>query len=132
MTRDEPSDRLIHQRCRNRIMEALHTLADGDAGVREAGSNFFEDFYDWIPHRDHGEMAHNSAVTPEERALLHRVSAILDDACDAKPRDMEPEDFVATGWPKRIQAVATEALALMRARGRFSEDVEEETPSQRL
>ena len=31
---EQPSDRLIDQRIRNRIMEALETLADGDEGVR--------------------------------------------------------------------------------------------------
>ena len=127
---EQISHRLVDQRVRNRIMEVVETLADGDDGVRRASSKeYFESFYDFIPHRDDGRMYPNSAITNDELALLQKVSAILDDACDATPRDMTEEDFIATGWPRRIQPVAHEALSLMRDRGRFSEDREEENPS---
>lgn len=127
---DKPSDRVIDQRIRNRIMEAVLSLADGDEGVREQGADeYFERFYDWIPHRDHGAMRPNSAVTAGEKALLLKVSNILDDACDATPRNMTDDEFIATGWPKRIQPVAEKTLILMRDRGRFSEEWEEDEPS---
>ena len=127
---EKPSDRIIHQRIRNRIMEVVVTLAEGDDGVRRVWpTEYFESFYDLIPHRDDGEMRPNSAITADERALLLEVSSILDDACDATPHNMTAHELIATGWPKRIQPVARKALILMRERGRFSEEQEEDTPS---
>ena len=127
---EQPSERLIDQRIRNRIMEAVETLADGNDGVRrEWPAEYFEAFYDWIPHRGDGGMRPNSAVTADERALLLEVSTTIDDACDATPGNMTADELIATGWPKRIQSVAQKALSLMRKRGRFSEKLEEETPS---
>ena len=127
---EQPSDRLLDQRTRNRIMDAVETLADGDEGVRREGpGEYFESFYDWIPHRGHGGMRPNSAISPDEEALLREVSSILDDACDATPGNMTADELIATGWPKRIQTVAYKALTLMRLRGRFSEENEEEAPS---
>lgn len=127
---DEPSDRLVDQRVRNRIMEAVETLAAGDDGVLSVSvKEYFEGFYNWIPHRGDGGMRLNSAITGDEKALLLKVSRLLDDACDAKPRNMTEEEFIATGWPKCIQPVALEALTLMRASGRSSEEREEQAPS---
>ena len=128
--KEQTSERLVDQRIRNRIMEAVETLADGDEGVRCVWpTEYFENFYDCIHHRRDGEMRPNSAINPDEAALLREVSGMLDDACDATPRNMTPHELIATGWPKRIQPVACKALALMRARGRFSEEKEEEAPS---
>lgn len=127
---EKPSTRLIDQRLRNRIIEAVAILAAGDDGVRRQGYvEYFDRFYDVIPHRQHGEMYPNSAVTAGEMSALRGVSSILDDACDATPANMADEDFIATGWPQRVQSPAMETLGLMRNRGRFSEDVEENTPS---
>jgi len=127
---DQPSERIIDQRIRNRIMEAVHTLAEGDEGVRRIWpTEYFEEFYDWIPHRDDGGMRPNSAVTEEERQVLSEVSRLLDDACDATPGNMDADEFIATGWPTRIQPVAQHALTIMTQRGRFSENSEEAEPS---
>ena len=127
---DNPSDRVIDQRLRNRIMDVLQTLADGDDGVRRVGTaDYFEYFYDWVPHRDHAEIRPNSAITEDERALLLEVRSILDNACDATPANIADDELIATGWPKRIQPVALKALILMRERGRFSEAQEEDAPS---
>ena len=128
---EQLSDRLVDQRIRNRIMEAVETLADGDEGVRrESPGEYFESFYDWIPHRDNGGMHPNSAISPDEEALLLEISGILDDACDATPCNMTADELIATGWPNRIQPFARKALDLMRVRGRFSEENEEDAPSE--
>lgn len=127
---ERPSDRVVDQRIRNRIMEAVHTLALGDEGVREVWpAEYFESFYDWIRHRDDGGMPPNSAITAEERACLLDVSRMLDDACDATPQNMDADELIATGWPKRIQPIAQRALSVMLQRGRFSEEQEEDEPS---
>ncbi|MGK9086157.1 hypothetical protein KXR64_20470 [Brucella intermedia] len=126
---EQPTGRLVDQRIRNRIMEAVEVLAGGDETVRrEWPVEYFESFYDWIPHQLDGEMRYNSAITPEERAVLLEVSSILDAACDATTGNMDADEFIASGWPKRIQPVAFKALKLMRNRGKCSEDQEENSP----
>jgi len=127
---DAPTDRLIDQRLRNRIIEAVHILSKGDEGVRQVWPDeYFESFYDFIPHRDDGEMQQNSAMTIEERTALLEVRDILDTACDATPQQMEAEEFIATGWPSKVQPIARNALSLMLRRGRFDEKAEEIEPS---
>jgi hypothetical protein len=127
---DNPSPRLVDQRLRNRVIEAVDTLAKGECGVRQVWPDeYFEQFYDQIPHHKDGEMRANSAITLEERSLLLKISQILDQACDVTPKRMTADELIDTGWPKRIQAVAQRALTFLLERGRFSEDREEEEPS---
>ena len=130
MTESRPSDRVIDQRVRNRIMEVLLGLTDGNEEIEQWGpGEYFEGFYDWIPHRGDGGMRPNSAITAEERALLVQVSNLLDDACDATPRDVTTDALIASGWPERIRPVAQRALSVMLQRGRFDEEHEEQEPS---
>ncbi len=122
-----PSDRIIEQRVRNRIIEAVKTLAKGEAGVRSVSAvEYFEKFYDWIPYG--GALPMASALTPAERERLTELSRLLDQACDATPETMTADELIATGWPRRIQLSAQEVLMLMERRGRFREDREEEHP----
>ncbi|TGP50722.1 hypothetical protein EN873_22860 [bacterium M00.F.Ca.ET.230.01.1.1] len=131
MKEDQPSDRIVDQRIRNRIIEALATLADGNEGVLAVWpTEYFESFYDWIPYG--GKQHPNSAISADEQDGLSGVSNILDLACDATPQLMTADEFIATGWPARIQPVAQWALGLMLKRGRFSEDQEEQEPSSTL
>jgi len=51
-------------------------------------------------------MPSSSTISADERALLMNVSRLLDDACDATPKNMSADELIATGWPKRIQPVA--------------------------
>ncbi len=130
MMENKPSDRLIDQRLRNRIMEAVLGLAEGSEDVQRSGPvEYFESFYDFIPHRDDGRMRANNALTAEEMTLLTEVSAILDDACDATTRGVTAKELIASGWPERVRPVARRALALMLQRGRFDEEREEEESS---
>lgn len=129
---DRPSERIVDQRLRNRIIEAVLNLAYGKTGVLDVGfAEYFNTFYDWMPAYDEGEVYPNSAMTHDECAALERVRRVVDAACDATPNDMSEEEFIRTGWPARIQPVAREALELMARRGRFAEDREETEPSQR-
>jgi hypothetical protein len=127
---DNPSERLIDQRVRNRIMEAVHTLASGDEGVlREWPGGYVENFYTWVPHHEDGDPQSNSAITAKELEGLLEVRAILDEACDATPKIMTAAELIETGWPSRVQSIAQKALSLMLARGRFDENKEEAEPS---
>lgn len=133
MSDERASARLVDQRIRTRIMDVIEIYADGDAGVSDFGGfeDYFEWFYDRIPHRDDGPFPDLSTLTDAEIAVLKRVSQIVDDACDATPRAMSLDAFVKTGWPGRIQPIAKDALDLMVGRGWFSDDVEENVPSHR-
>jgi len=66
---EEPSERLIEQRIRNRIYEILEILADCDAGVDLVGiKGYFYLFEDFV-HRPSIE-AGTSALSKDERAVV--------------------------------------------------------------
>jgi hypothetical protein len=126
---EKPSDRLVEQRIRNRIMEAVFTLAQGDEGVRRVWpSEYFESFFDFVP-RGSTEWSSNTALNEREKAKLLELAGLIDQACDATPMLMNAEEFIATGWPSKIQPLARQTLNLFIERGRFDEQKDEETPS---
>lgn len=134
----QPTERVVEQRMRNRAIEALETLADGDEGVRGGGvGEYVEQFFDIIDDRAPWAWRTWSVFTAEEIAALVAVHDLLVAACDATPTiatsaetaASAEDDFIATGWPREIQPAAKTALDLMLGRGRFSEDVEEGEPS---
>ncbi|MFE6857254.1 hypothetical protein [Nocardia sp. NPDC057668] len=127
---DRPSERVVEQRLRNRAIEALVTLAEGDAGVRTWGyGEYINEFFDTIDDDGPWRWREWSTFTSAEVAALDRVRRAVLDACAATPRISSDEEFVASGWPGRIAPVAAAALELMRSRGRFREDREEVVPS---
>lgn len=124
----EVTDRISDQRLRNRIMEVVSILTEGDDAVREVGvSNYFEFVYDYI--RYGGYIPPNSAITAKEHDRLMEVSRLLDEASDATRRVMTGDEFIATGWPTRIRSVAQAAMTVMLKRGWFSNNVEQEEPT---
>lgn len=126
----KPSDRIVEQRLRNRIMEAIWGLSRGVTGVGEAGPvEWFEGFFDHFPYER--EPNQFPAMTPYEIAAVREVcrlmqAAIADTAISKYPT---VEEITRAGWPQRIAPVAQAALELMIGRGRFSEEVEEAEPS---
>jgi len=127
---DRPSERIVEQRMRNRAMEALVALSEGDTGVRSDGVvEYVEQFYDVINDDSPWHWREWSCFTAEEVEALDQVLQLLNGACAATPQMCTDDDFIASGWPDRVQPTAAWALALMHARGRFREDLEEQTPS---
>jgi len=111
-------------------MEALVALSEGDSGVRSVSVvEYVEQFFDVINDDAPWHWRDWSCFTPDEVQWLDTVHGLLKAACAATPRIDTDEAFIASGWPTRIQPAARMALDTMRARGRFSEDVEEESPS---
>ncbi len=114
---------------RNRAIEALQTLADGDAGVRAVGvDEFVQEFFDVIDDRaPPWHWRTWSVFTADEVAALEGVHDLLVEACEPLRRrassgsllDNPDDGFIRTGWPTRIQPVAKTALNLMLSRGRF-------------
>ena len=126
MKQEPASKRIVEQRLRNRIMEALLSIAEGDEGVREAGFvEYFEGFFDVVSD----DALDNSALASEEKAALRHVLEQINEACEQTPNRMSDDEFIATGWPARLRPIAQEALASMLDRGRFSEEAEELMPS---
>lgn len=128
-TEENPSERVVDQRLRNRMMDALAPLVDGNAGVLRAGVvDYFEDFFALI-EEDRPAWREVSSLTHDEASALEAVSRELSIACDETPQMIDEASFIASGWPVRIQPQAAAALTLMERRGRFIEDVEESEPS---
>lgn len=127
---ERPSERLVEQRLRNRVMEALVALSEGNAGVRSVGiGEYVEQFFDIVDDDIPWHWREWSCFTPEEVERLDAVHGLLKAACVATPRIDTDDGFIASGWPDRVQPAARSALDAMQARGRFREDVEEEIPS---
>jgi hypothetical protein len=70
-------------------------------------------------------------MNPEEESAVRTVCKLMQLAVTdpAIPKDPTVEQITSSGWPERIAPFAKKALDLMIARGRFSEEVEEEEPS---
>jgi hypothetical protein len=127
---ERPSERLVVQRLRNRAMEALELLRDGDAGVRAVGVvEYAEQFFDVINDDAPWQWRNWSCFNPGEVDALDKVRRRLEEACAATPDLVSEDDFIRSGLSRAIQSLAREALDLMGKRGRFREDVEESEPS---
>jgi hypothetical protein len=127
---EKPSERLVEQRVRNRIMEELSGLSRGGADVIESGpTEWFESFFDWFPYE--GEAGPSSAMTPDEASAVREVLVLMQRAAsDPKiPKSPTVDEVARSGWPRRVAPVAKRALDLMLQRGRYSEEVEEAEPS---
>ena len=128
---EHPSERIVEQRMRNRAMEALEALSEGDEGVHRVGvGEYVEQFFDIINDEIPWRWRTWSCFTADEVERLDAVHTLLVAACDATPGITNDEAFIASGWPSRIQPAAHAALSAMRQRGRFREDVEEDAPSE--
>lgn len=111
-------------------MEALEALSEGDTGVRSVGvDEYVEQFFDVISDDIPWRWREWSCFTKKEVQALDEVLQLLNAACAATPQIDTEDDFIASGWPARLEPPAARALGLMRARGHFREDVEEDKPS---
>lgn len=132
---EDPSKRLVEQRIRNRIMDATSWLAEGAPAVRRMGSTeFFEMFYDWVddenPFWPWPKGSPETMISSEVDAVTNLLSVV--NAAVAELRHANDDAVVASGWLERISPVAKASFDLMLARGCFSEELEEEEPSNRF
>ncbi|NHA00974.1 hypothetical protein G5V59_16655 [Nocardioides sp. W3-2-3] len=126
---DQVSQRLIDQRLRNRVIEAVEIVAEGDRGVLAVGdTEYFNFFFDFIDDDLPRAWRSLSTYTAEEVSALEDVLASMLAALEATS-GMDHLQMIASGWPSKIQPVAQRAHALMLSRGRFNEESEEELPS---
>ncbi|MUL84785.1 MULTISPECIES: hypothetical protein [unclassified Mycolicibacterium] len=120
-----PSERIVEQRVRNRIMEAVEILADGDDGVRAVGDCcYYNYFFDWIDDDMSTTWRELSTLSPTEVRELESLHNVLITSLQTT-HAMNAEELIASGWPTRIAAVARTTLQTMQARGRYDEEIEE-------
>jgi hypothetical protein len=127
----ELTDRLIAQRLRNRVIDVLQILADGQAGAERVGADawfnrFFDVFDDDTPL---GEWQSWSTFTPEEVNALGGVHFLMVMAAETTPAIVTLEELAEMRWPARVQPLARDVWRLLAERGRFSEVQEEAEPS---
>ncbi len=123
------SRRLVDQRVRNRFMDALSWLSEGEEAVRRmSAQEFFAMFYDWVTYNEWPAIAPRT-MTADEIAAVGNVVAVVNAACD--DTSDEDNEVINSGWLERISPVARTALELMLVRGCFDEEREEIAPSNR-
>lgn len=130
---DKPSDRVVSQRVRDRIIEYLELVSSFDAQVayqRRAPSvnvpteviNQWEDRY----NADRPEWCSPPVYTKAEARALANSHAELIAVCDETGDLNEPiEEVVQFPAWSRLRDEARSALSVLSRRGRFSEDVED-------
>lgn len=126
---EEPSERLIEQRLRNRIFEILEILADCDAGADLVGIRGYFDLFEDFVHRPSIESG-KSALSKDERMIVLEIADFLEAAGESSA-DFTRVEFIQGGWPERIGPKAREAKALFLRRGLFAETFEQDEPGQR-
>lgn len=119
---ERPDSALVAQRLRNRVIEALESVAEPDADLRSWGyAEYFESFFDQAPYE--GEPYANEAMNAEEFASWSEFVALFQGALNETPRNMAVDAFIATGWPGKLAKAAQATLAIFAKRGRLSEGV---------
>lgn len=89
---------------------------------------WFECFFDFFPYE--GPAVRDvSSISDEEWESLSPLLSAMQAACRETPSDISEKDLKASGWPTRIAPIAAKTLDVFLARGRFSEEIEEQSPS---
>lgn len=122
---NEVSERVIDQRLRNRVIESVAWLKDGIG--RWDAREYMNQFYDQMGPGNRPQS--NPTMTDAEFTALTALAALMDEVCENTPNAITNADLIVPGWLERIQAEASNVLAVFLERGRFGEEVEEAEPS---
>jgi hypothetical protein len=123
------TERVVLQRLRNRALEAVELLAEGEGGIWSVGAEeWINQFFDVIDDDSPWQWRSWSVFTAAEVLLLAEVHDQLREVCRQTPQVLDDDHFIADGWPSRVAVSAQAAASALSARGRFSEDVEETEP----
>jgi hypothetical protein len=127
----EITGRLAEQRLRNRAIDILEILAEGQEGAERIGAEewfnrFFDVFDDDTPL---GPWQSWSTFTPEEVNALGGVHFLMVMAAETTSPIVSVEELAELRWPARVQPLARDVFRLLAERGRFSEEREEDEPS---
>jgi hypothetical protein len=121
---DRPSERIIEQRVRNRVIEALEVLAEGDDGVRRTGNaDYVNQFFDLIDDDVSSEWRALSTFSSGEVNELDKVRRLLLDACAGTHLRSAPiTSSSLLDGPSEFSLSQPRRWGVCEIRGRFSED----------
>jgi hypothetical protein len=123
----DPSERVIDQRARNRIIEYLELAAsfaaqrkyERAAPIVHVPYEVIAQWEDWVPHLDL-VLGTSEVYTVEEAEALTRFQAIWDEAVSALGNHYPPlEDVQAMPAWERLRREAESALAIFARRGKL-------------
>jgi hypothetical protein len=108
---------LIDERLRDRLIDVIEILADGNDAVKRFGFiGYFNLFFDYFPEdRDFVPL---STMSKDETAATIAVLGQMLSAVEATPQNMTDDEFIATGWPGLIQPIAKQAVETFLITGR--------------
>jgi hypothetical protein len=126
MTEDRPSERVVLQRIRNRIIEYLATTASverqRDDGVPPVETiNQWEDWVQpaWLPGYD------PPTFSSAELDAIRKYHGVWDEVADSLPDDaVSIDDVAGSAYWQALCDAAREALATFEHRGKLPEDCE--------
>ena len=131
---EQPSDRIVEQRIRNRVIEYFEMVSSlaAQQAYEEKGPPFVNVPYeiinqweDWIPNDPRSDIKPLSVFSPEEMAALGEYQGVWEKAADELPDDYPELLSVQSlpGWEQltRSAGVASEVFG---HRGRMPEDRE--------
>lgn len=128
---DRPSDRIVEQRVRNRLIEYFELASSYIAQAEYAAAappyvhvpyEVIEQWEDWVPHLDL-VLTDSQVYTSEEKEALSRFQSMWETTADAITDDYPSLDAVqATPEWEAMRREAESALAVLAKRGRLPED----------
>lgn len=120
MSENTISPKLIDERLRSRFIDVIELLADGDDTVNLFGfGGYFNWFFDYFP--EDGDFVPLSSMSINETAAANELLKEMLSAAEATPQHMTEAEFIATGWPTRIQLIARRAIDTFLVEGRCAE-----------
>lgn len=128
---DRPTDQIIEQRVRNRLIEYFELASSfvAQAEYEEAAPDFvhvpyevIEQWQDWVPHLDL-VLLESTVYTGEEVDAIRSFQSVWDATTDAIGDDYPPLEAVQAMpvW-EAMRREAESALAVFARRGRLPED----------
>jgi hypothetical protein len=127
-----PLPRLSEQCIRNAIALNLRDFQI-PAWTRWGMDEFFMMWDGLFPYENRRlELYPNTAINTDERTAIQHFIDLLNEADLRFGDEDQAEEFLASDIPARLATCAAETAAVMEKRGRFSETVEEQEPSERF
>ena len=130
---ERPSDRLVAQRIRNRVIEYLEMAAsyedqreyERNVPIAHIPSEVINQWEDNFPRGLHHYASDREAYTPDEFAALESFADVWRSTADAVPDDW-PTLAEAQAMPEwsQLRQGAVKALAVFMRRGKLPEDDE--------
>jgi hypothetical protein len=130
---EQPSQLLITQRIRNRIIEYLEVASDFAAQleyqknvpIAHVPSEVICEWNDWVNEQSQPTFT-EPVFTVEERAAIDQFHTIWDKVADETPDPLPELEVLMKSEPwRRLRDAASRALQVFEQRGRFSEDFEQ-------